>query len=79
MDWALVCDVLPPTDEAGKFLGLWSAMGIIPQVVGITIGAVILQALRGLPDHQGYTVLFLVTVVYFVLGTVIIRQVKGVR
>lgn len=79
VDWALTCDVLPPTDEAGKFLGLWSAMGIIPQVVGITVGAVILQALRGMPNHFGYTVLFLVTVVYFVLGTVIIRGVKGVK
>ena len=79
VDWALTCDVLPPTDEAGKFLGLWSAMGIIPQVVGITVGAIILQALRGLPNHFGYTVLFLVTVLYFVLGTVIIRGVKGVK
>lgn len=79
VDWALTCDVLPPTDEAGKFLGLWSAMGIIPQVVGITVGALILQALRDLPNHFGYTVLFLVTVVYFVLGTVIIRQVRGVK
>lgn len=79
VDWALTCDVLPPTDEAGKFLGLWSAMGIIPQVVGITVGAVILQVLRGMPNHFGYTVLFLVTVVYFVLGTVIIRGVRGVK
>ncbi|HVU66725.1 MAG TPA: MFS transporter [Ktedonobacteraceae bacterium] len=79
VDWALTCDVLPPTDEAGKFLGLWSAMGIIPQVVGITVGAIILQLLRDLPNHWGYTVLFLVTVVYFVLGTAIIRQVKGVK
>src|SRR5215469_3271682 len=75
VDWALACDVLPPTDEAGKFLGLWSAMGIIPQVMGVTIGALILQALRGMPDHFGYTVLFLVTIVYFILGTAIIRQV----
>lgn len=79
VDWALTCDVLPPTDEAGKFLGIWSAMGIIPQVVGITVGAIILQALRGMPNHFGYTVLFLVTVVYFVLGTVIIRGVRGVK
>ncbi len=79
MDWALTCDVLPPTDEAGKFLGLWSAMGIIPQVVGITIGAVILQILRGMPNHFGYTVLFLVTVLYFGFGTLVIKQVKGVK
>jgi MFS family permease len=58
VDWALTCDVLPPTDEAGKFLGIWSAMGIIPQVVGITVGALILQALRGMPNHLGYSVLF---------------------
>ncbi len=79
VDWALTCDVLPPTDEAGKFLGLWSAMGIIPQVVGITVGAIILQALRGMPQHFGYTVLFLVTILYFILGTAIIRGVKGVK
>jgi MFS family permease len=79
VDWALTCDVLPPTDEAGKFLGLWSAMGIIPQIVGITVGALILQSLRGIPHHFGYTVLFLVTVLYFVLGTAIIRGVKGVK
>jgi MFS family permease len=79
VDWALACDVLPPTDEAGKFLGLWSAMGIIPQVVGITIGALILQTLRTMPNHFGYTVLFLVTIVYFVAGTVIIRMVRGVK
>lgn len=79
VDWALTCDVLPPTDEAGKFLGLWSAMGIIPQVVGITVGAIILQVLRGMPNHFGYTVLFLVTIVYFILGTLIIRSVRGVK
>lgn len=79
VDWALTCDVLPPTDEAGKFLGLWSAMGIIPQVVGITIGAVILQLLRGMPNHFGYTMLFLVTVLYFGFGTLVIKQVKGVK
>ncbi len=79
VDWALTADALPPTDEAGKFLGIWSAMGILPQVIGISIGAVILQALRGLPNHFGYTVLFLVTIVYFGLGTLVIKQVKNVR
>lgn len=79
VDWALTCDVLPPTDEAGKFLGIWSAMGIIPQVIGITIGAIILQLLRDLPNHLGYTALFMVTILYFILGTVIIKMVRGVK
>ncbi len=79
VDWALTADVLPPTDEAGKFLGIWSAMGILPQVVGITIGGVILQLLRGFPNHIGYTTLFVVTIAYFGLGTLVIKQVKGVK
>src|SRR5260221_7133908 len=79
VDWALTADVLPPTDEAGKFLGIWSAMGILPQVIGISIGGILLQLLRGFPNHIGYTTLFAVTIVYFGLGTLVIRQVRGVR
>jgi MFS family permease len=74
VDWALTTDALPPTDEAGKFMGIWSAMGILPQVIGIAIGAVILQLLRDIPNHFGYTLLFLVTIVYFGLGTLVIRR-----
>ncbi len=79
VDWALTTDALPPTDEAGKFMGIWSAMGILPQVIGITIGGIILQLLRSLPNHVGYTSLFMLTIVYLVLGTLVIRQVKGVK
>lgn len=79
VDWALTADVIPPTDEAGKFLGIWSAMGILPQVIGITIGGVTLQLLRGLPNHLGYSTLFAVTIAYFALGTLVIKQVRGVK
>ena len=79
VDWALTADVLPPTDEAGKFFGIWSAMGILPQVIGITIGGVILQLLRGFPNHLGYTTLFIITIAYFALGTLVIKQVKSVK
>jgi MFS family permease len=79
VDWALTTDVLPPTDEAGKFMGIWSAMGILPQVIGITIGGIVLQLLHTLPNHIGYTTLFLATIVYFGLGTLVIYQVKGVK
>src|SRR3989440_2797861 len=79
VDWALIADVIPPTNEAGKFHGIWSAMGILPQVIGITIGGIILQLLRGLPNHFGYITLFVVTIAYFALGTLVIKQVKGVK
>jgi len=79
VDWALVTDTLPPTDEAGKFMGIWSAMGILPQMVGITLGAVILQLLRTLPNHFGYTLLSIFTAIYLILGTLVIRQVKSAK
>lgn len=77
VDWALTTDVLPPTDEAGKYMGIWSAVGILPQVVGLLIGGVVLQLLKSIPHHFGYTSLFILTVIYIVLGTVVIKQVKG--
>jgi MFS family permease len=79
VDWALATDVLPPTDEAGKNMGIWSAAGIIPQVIGVVLGGSLTYALQSAPNHLGYTALFGVTTVFFLLGTVFIRQVKGAR
>src|SRR5258708_5087909 len=79
VDWALTTDVLPQTGEAGKFMGIWSAMGILPQVVGIAVGGIVLQVLKSAPDHFNYTALFILTIVYLILGTLVIRRVKGVR
>jgi MFS family permease len=79
VDMALTTEVLPPTDEAGKFMGIWSTMGVVASVFGITVGGVILQLLHALPTHLNYTGLFGVTTICFALGTVVIRQVKGVR
>ncbi len=79
VDWALATDVLPPTDEAGKNMGIWSAAGIIPQVIGVTLGGLLTFAFHNLPNHLGYTFLFGITVVFFLLGTVLVAQVKGAR
>ncbi|MGH2487077.1 MAG: MFS transporter, partial [Ktedonobacterales bacterium] len=79
VDWALATDVLPPTDEAGKNMGIWSAAGIIPQVIGVVLGGVLTFSLQKSPHHLGYTVLFAVTAVFFLIGTLLVKQVKGAR
>lgn len=79
VDWALATDVLPPTDEAGKNMGIWSAAGIIPQVIGVTLGGLLIYSLQRMPNHLGYSILFGVCVVLFLLGTVLVAQVKGAR
>ena len=70
VDMALTTEVLPPTDKAGKFMGIWSTMGVLAQVIGVTIGGVILQLLHALPNHLSYTGLFAVSIVCFAVGTV---------
>lgn len=79
VDWALATDVLPPTDEFGKYMGIWSAAGIIPQVIGVVLGGTITHFLKRLPNHLGYDALFAVTVVLFLLGTLLVRRVRGAR
>ena len=79
VDWALATDVLPPTDEYGKDMGIWTAAGILPQVIGIVLGGAILSALQPLPHHQGSSVLFAVVVAFFALGTVFVYQGKGAK
>ncbi len=58
-------------------MGIWSAVGILPQVVGITVGGVLLQLLQSIPYHLGYKSLFGLTVLYLLIGTLIITKVKG--
>jgi hypothetical protein len=43
------------------------------------LGGSLIYVLQSAPGHLGYTALFGVTTVFFLLGTVLIRQVKGAR
>ena len=67
----------PATRE--KDMGIWQVASILPQITGIVIGALTLDALRSLPNHLGYSILMLITTLFFGLGTIFIYQVKGVR
>lgn len=45
----------------------------------ITVGGILLQLLQSVPHHFGYTVLLCLTFLYLLLGTSVIRRVKGTR
>jgi len=81
VDWALATDVLPSAEQYGKDMGIWSAAGIIPQVLGIVLGGIIISTIRnssvGLVG--GYAVLFGVVVLLFAVGTILVSRVKGAR
>ncbi|MFZ5824609.1 MAG: MFS transporter [Bacillota bacterium] len=79
VDQALATDVLPNKDDYGKDMGIWQVASILPQITGIVLGGVLLNLLRSLPNHLGYSALMAMTTLFFGLGTYFIHKVKGVR
>jgi MFS family permease len=84
VDWALAGDVLPSKDDYAKDMGVWHIAFTLPQVVATPIAGLLLDLFQkqgagvGLPN-LGYSVIFGLAFVYFLLGTVLVRQVKGAK
>ena len=84
VDWALASDVLPSEEDYAKDMGVWHVAFTLPQVLATPIGGVLrdrFQAIgagAGMP-YLGYQVIFALAFAYFLLGTVLVRRVKGVR
>ena len=83
VDWALASDVLPSIDDYAKDMGVWHVAMVFPQVIATPIAGFLLDnfqrvvrraaaqpGLHGdLPARGGV----------FCLGTVFVKQIKGVR
>jgi type III secretory pathway component EscS len=57
---------------------------VLPQVIATPIAGFLLDKFQVIGQAQntpnlGYTVIFLLAVVYFILGTVFVKQIKKVR
>lgn len=79
-DWALAVDVLPPTDSAAKDMGLWSISQTVGQTVATAIAGVFLSAVVGRWGNVvAYRGLFVMTFLYFLLGSVLVMRVRRVR
>jgi MFS family permease len=79
VDWALAIDVLPGGEDAAKDMGIWHVALVLPQILAPAITGLILNALKSQSLLLGYTVVFILTAIWFVLGTVFVRQIKGAR
>ncbi len=79
VDWALALDVLPGGEDSAKDMGIWHVSLVLPQILAPAITGLTLNALKGTSLLLGYTVVFVMTAVWFVLGTIFVRQVRGVR
>lgn len=79
-DWALAVDVLPAGRDAAKDMGLWSISQTLSQTIATLIAGALLAILVtriGLAD--AYRVLYLVTFIYFLMGSLLIFRVRSVR
>lgn len=84
VDWALASDVLPSEDDYAKDMGVWHVSFTLPQVLAVPIGGVLLDTFQRIGRESGrpnlgYTVLFALAFISFVLGTVLVQRVKGAR
>lgn len=73
VDIALITQVLPSASTRGKDLGIINIANALPQVVGVTIAALVINF------FHSYTVLFILAAVLASLGAVLIQRIKSVR
>ncbi len=89
VDWALACDVLPDRERAaGRDMALWHVAFTLPQVLAPAILAGFLHYLNE-PGHQligvasghdlGFRFIFGSAALWFILGTVMVSRIRGVR
>ena len=89
VDWALACDVLPNSRKAaGRDMALWHIAFALPAALGATLTARLLEYLNesghafigaATGGNLGYRIVFATAVVWFVLGTLMVSRIRGVR
>lgn len=79
VDWALAIDVLPAGDSAAKDMGIWHVAIVLPQALAPALTGLTLTTFKSVSLLLGYNVVFVLTALWFVLGTVFVRQIRGAR
>lgn len=78
VDWALVVDTLP-AGSAARDMGVWSISTTGPQLISLLIGWLLAQfAIPALGAALSYRLLFAATFVFFLVGSVLVWQVRRI-
>ena len=75
VDIALVAQILPRPEHAGRDLGLINIANVLPQIAAPALGIVIFQADAG----QSFTLTYVAAAIFALLGGAVIVFVRGVR
>ncbi|HEY2702139.1 MAG TPA: MFS transporter [Candidatus Dormibacteraeota bacterium] len=79
VDWALACDTLPDRRAGAKDMGLFHVALSLPGNVVPAVAGVGFDALNAHQPNSGFRVVFGGAAVCFVVGTVLVRRIRGVR
>ncbi|GLV60591.1 hypothetical protein KDH_74100 [Dictyobacter sp. S3.2.2.5] len=80
VDWALVADTLPSRRNYARDMGVWNVALSLSQVIAPVLGGPLLDSFtRSGQTVLGYQVIFGMSIVYCVIGTVTVRFIRGVK
>ncbi|NPV48584.1 MAG: MFS transporter [Armatimonadetes bacterium] len=78
VEWALACNLLPK-GEAARYLGVWNASAVVPQVLAFAIAPPLGSTISRLVPGLGWRVDFAVTVVLCIVGAYFLKHVHERR
>jgi MFS family permease len=79
VDWALALDTLPSRDRPAKDMGLFHVADALPRVSVAFAAGLVLDYFNHLAPLAGYRALFVMAMVLYVGGAVLVSQIKSVR
>ncbi|AFZ66230.1 MFS transporter [Deinococcus peraridilitoris] len=78
VDWALGSDAMPSAKSYARDMGVWHIAFVAPQMSSAPQGLLLDWGNRQ-SEHLGYTLVFGIAAACFLLGVVLIRQIRDVR
>ncbi len=80
VDWALVADVLPSRKHHARDMGVWNISLSLPQVIAPVLGGPLIDSMAktGHPTI-GFQLLFGMSILYCLLGTMTVHYIRGVK
>lgn len=79
VDWALALDTLPSRDRPAKDMGLFHVADALPRVSVAFIAGVVLDSFNHIAPLAGYRAIFVMAILLYVAGSVLVTQIKSVR
>jgi MFS family permease len=75
VEWAFACNLLP-SDEAARYLGIWNASAVVPQIMAFPLAGLIGSAVSGHVPGLGWRVDFAFAAVCCLVGAYFLTHVR---